>query len=80
MCATTMCTVAFVWSGSGTLTVLGKRMSDLPVDPPLASQLLRSEALHCTADMIDIVAMQGADKVFVNPKEAKGAAAMARAA
>ena len=46
----------------------------------MASLLLRSESLHCTADMIDIVAMQGADKVFVNPKDAHAAAAMARAA
>ncbi len=65
---------------SGSLTVLGKRMSDLPVDPPLASLLLRSESLHCTGDMIDIVAMQGADKIFVNPKDDLGTASMARAA
>jgi HrpA-like RNA helicase len=64
---------------SGSLTPLGHRMSALPVEPRLASLLLKSEAMACAADMIDIVAMLGGDNVFFNPKDQLARAAAARA-
>ncbi|KXS11356.1 P-loop containing nucleoside triphosphate hydrolase protein [Gonapodya prolifera JEL478] len=51
----------------GRLTDLGRQMSQLPLEPPLAKVLLMSPQYKCTADIIDLVSMLDADNVFYNP-------------
>ena len=64
---------------SGTLTRLGHRMASLPVDPMYGSLLLRAEALHCVADVIDIVAMLSSDNTLFVAKDIAEKAKAARA-
>lgn len=45
---------------------LGTRMAQLPIDPPYAKVLLAADGLHCTSEVLTIVAMLSAESVFVN--------------
>jgi len=55
---------------SGDLTVLGRRMSALPLDPPTAKALLASEKFGCVDEVVGIVAMISVgNAVFFRPKE-----------
>lgn len=52
---------------------LGTRMAQLPIDPPYAKVLLTADTLHCTSEVLTIVAMLSAESVFVNLTGAAGA-------
>ncbi|KAI9665533.1 MAG: DEAH-box ATP-dependent RNA helicase prp22 [Alyxoria varia] len=53
----------------GFLTRLGRRMSDMPMDPPLAKTLIASASLNCTVEMLTIVAMiSTGSEIFSRPR------------
>lgn len=53
----------------GALTLLGKKMVEFPLDPPLSKMLLEAEKYRCTADILTIVSMLSVPSVFYRPKD-----------
>lgn len=54
----------------GELTTLGRRMSELPVDPQLAKMIIASEKYKCSEEIITIAAMLSVNSsVFYRPKD-----------
>ena len=53
----------------GYLTLLGRRMAELPMDPGLSKALIHSMEVHCSEEMLSIVAMLSVPDVFYRPKE-----------
>jgi pre-mRNA-splicing factor ATP-dependent RNA helicase DHX16 len=65
---------------NGAVTKLGRRASELPLDPRLAKVLLTAESLGCVDEIITLVAMvQEAGTLFFAPKDKKVAAEHAKA-
>ena len=63
----------------GELTVLGRRMSSLPMDPMMARALIASEEYGCVDEVTVIVAMLSVgNAVFYRPKEKEKQADQAR--
>ncbi|KAJ3080007.1 DEAH-box RNA helicase prp16 [Quaeritorhiza haematococci] len=54
---------------TGELTPVGRKMVEFPLDPSLATMLIRSEELGCTAEIVTIVSMLSVPTVFYRPKE-----------
>ncbi|GAA5925998.1 uncharacterized protein JCM15063_005180 [Sporobolomyces koalae] len=54
----------------GLLTRLGRKMADLPIEPPLAKMLIASVDLECSEEILTIVAMLSVGgSIFYRPKE-----------
>ncbi len=56
---------------AGRLTPMGRKMIEFPLDPPLSRMLIAAEDMHCTAEMLIIVAMLsvgGMQHAFFRPK------------
>jgi ATP-dependent RNA helicase DHX8/PRP22 len=53
----------------GTLTRIGRKMAELPLEPQLAKMLLISVELRCSDEILSIVAMLNVQNVFYRPKE-----------
>lgn len=54
----------------GLLTRLGRKMADLPIEPPLAKMLIASVDLECSEEILTVVAMLSVGgSVFYRPKE-----------
>jgi ATP-dependent RNA helicase DHX8/PRP22 len=53
----------------GTLTRIGRKMAELPLEPQLAKMLLISVELKCSEEILSIVAMLNVQNVFYRPKE-----------
>ena len=54
----------------GKLTVMGRRMADFPLDPPLSKMLLFAhENGKCSTEMLVIVSMLSVPSVFFRPKD-----------
>lgn len=53
----------------GRLTTLGRKMAELPLEPPLAKVLLASVDLICSDEMITIVALLSVQGIFFRPRE-----------
>jgi ATP-dependent RNA helicase DHX8/PRP22 len=53
----------------GLLTRLGRKMADFPMEPALAKVLLASVSLHCSDEILSIVAMLNVQTVFYRPKD-----------
>lgn len=67
-------------NSEGTITKLGRRASELPLDPQLAKTLLAAEQYGCASEIITIVAMVAeAGALFFAPKDKKMAADHAKA-
>lgn len=49
----------------GNITPLGRRMAELPLDPPLARAIIASDELGCFADMCAVAGMLSSERVFV---------------
>ena len=49
------------------LTVYGKEMSQLPLDPIYANLLLQSSKYECVSEILTVVAMLSADNIFYRP-------------
>jgi pre-mRNA-splicing factor ATP-dependent RNA helicase DHX16 len=65
---------------TGAVTKLGRRASELPLDPRLSKVLLTADSLGCVDEIITLVAMiQEAGTLFFAPKDKKVAADHAKA-
>ncbi|BGP57862.1 hypothetical protein JCM8202_000460 [Rhodotorula sphaerocarpa] len=54
----------------GLLTRLGRKMADLPIEPPLAKMLIASVDLECSEEILTVVAMLSVGgSMFYRPKE-----------
>ncbi|EPE36784.1 P-loop containing nucleoside triphosphate hydrolase [Glarea lozoyensis ATCC 20868] len=53
----------------GLLTRLGRKMADFPMEPSLAKVLIAAVDLHCSDEILSIVAMISMGTVFYRPKE-----------
>ncbi|KAF8390619.1 hypothetical protein HHK36_025146 [Tetracentron sinense] len=53
----------------GSLTDLGWKMVEFPLDPPLAKMLLMGEQLDCLNEVLTIVSMLSVPSVFFRPKD-----------
>ncbi|KAG0235515.1 putative ATP-dependent RNA helicase dhr2 [Actinomortierella wolfii] len=62
----------------GDLTEMGKKMAAFPVDPPYAKVLLQSEAMECTKEAIEIIALLSVDTIFTFPSNKREEANEAR--
>ncbi|KAJ0727281.1 putative RNA helicase [Helianthus annuus] len=56
-------------SNTGSLTDLGWKMVEFPLDPPLAKMLLMGEQLECLNEVLTIVSMLSVPSVFFRPKD-----------
>jgi len=63
----------------GSMTQLGHKMSEMPLEPQLAKMLLISPEYNCSNEMLSIVALLSVPNVFMRPKEAAKAADEAKA-
>ena len=54
---------------TGSLTTLGRKMVEFPLDPPLAKMLIYSETLKCTYEILIIVSMLSVPGIFYRPKD-----------
>ena len=61
------------------LSIHGKAMASLPLDPMYANLLLKSQEMNCVAEVLTTVSLLSADNIFVQPyrEEEKQAAALA---
>lgn len=65
---------------TGTLTKLGRRMAELPLDLKLSKALLASEKYGCREEILSIISVLGESaSLFLRPKDKKVAADAARA-
>ncbi|XP_043691345.1 pre-mRNA-splicing factor ATP-dependent RNA helicase DEAH7 [Telopea speciosissima] len=53
----------------GSLTNLGWKMVEFPLDPPLAKMLLMGEQLGCLNEVLTVVSMLSVPSVFFRPKD-----------
>ncbi|KAH0449763.1 hypothetical protein IEQ34_020455 [Dendrobium chrysotoxum] len=53
----------------GSLTEIGWKMVEFPLDPPLAKMLLMGEELECLNEVLTIVSMLSVPSVFFRPKD-----------
>ncbi|MQM09485.1 hypothetical protein Taro_042358 [Colocasia esculenta] len=53
----------------GSLTEIGWKMVEFPLDPPLAKMLLMGEQLDCLNEVLTIVSMLSVPSVFFRPKD-----------
>ncbi|KAJ8132198.1 hypothetical protein O1611_g1423 [Lasiodiplodia mahajangana] len=58
----------------GLLTRLGRQIADFPIEPSLAKMLIAAGKLHCSDEILSIVAMLNLANVFYRPKEKQGQA------
>ncbi|PIA42587.1 hypothetical protein AQUCO_02000194v1 [Aquilegia coerulea] len=56
-------------SDTGSLTELGWKMIEFPLDPPLAKMLLMGEQLKCLDEVLTIVSMLSVPSVFFRPRD-----------
>ncbi|MQL78605.1 hypothetical protein Taro_011032 [Colocasia esculenta] len=56
-------------SNVGSLTEIGWKMVEFPLDPPLAKMLLMGEQLDCLNEVLTIVSMLSVPSVFLRPKD-----------
>lgn len=63
---------------TGSLTMLGAKMVEFPLDPPLSKMLLEAERCHCAAEVLTIVSMLSVPSVFYRPKDKEAEADSAR--
>ena len=54
---------------TGSLTELGRKMVEFPLDPPLSKMLIMSEQFGCTEELLTIVSMLSVPAIFFRPKD-----------
>ncbi|ORX41484.1 hypothetical protein BCR36DRAFT_180815 [Piromyces finnis] len=62
----------------GTLSELGKKMAEFPIEPTYAKVIIQSENLGCTKEIISIVSMLSVDSIFYTPQDKREEAAEAK--
>ncbi|KAI4941603.1 hypothetical protein J4E91_010634 [Alternaria rosae] len=66
-------------NSEGQVTKLGRKASELPLDPKLAKALLAADSFGCIDEMVTLVAMVSeGNTLFFAPKDKKAAADLAR--
>eukprot|EP01114_Cavostelium_apophysatum_P006983 TRINITY_DN1861_c0_g1_i4.p1 TRINITY_DN1861_c0_g1~~TRINITY_DN1861_c0_g1_i4.p1 ORF type:complete len:1192 (-),score=397.74 TRINITY_DN1861_c0_g1_i4:17-3592(-) len=63
---------------AGSLTPMGRKMVEFPLDPPLSKMLLMGEELGCSAEIATVVSMLSVPKVFFRPKGREDESDLAR--
>jgi pre-mRNA-splicing factor ATP-dependent RNA helicase DHX38/PRP16 len=53
----------------GSLTSLGRKMAEFPVDPPLSKMIITANELGCIEEVISIVSMLSVPSIFYKPKD-----------
>jgi pre-mRNA-splicing factor ATP-dependent RNA helicase DHX38/PRP16 len=53
----------------GSLTPLGRKMAEFPVDPPLSKMIITANQLGCIEEVISIVSMLSVPSIFYKPKD-----------
>lgn len=53
----------------GSLSDMGKKMVEFPLDPPLSKMLITSTKLHCSNEIITITSMLCEPEIFLRPKD-----------
>lgn len=53
----------------GSLTELGRKMVEFPLDPPLSKMLIISAELGCSSEILTIVSMLSVPSIFFRPKD-----------
>lgn len=56
----------------GHITVLGRHMAALPVEPSVARTLIAAAKLHCLPDALTVAAMLSAETIFSGNRRACG--------
>ena len=54
---------------TGSLTSMGRKMAEFPLDPPLSKMLVCSENLGCTDEIVTVVSMLSVPEVFYRPPD-----------
>ena len=54
---------------AGTLSPLGRKMAEFPLDPPLAKMLIFAERLRCGAEVLTVVSCLSVPALFFRPKD-----------
>jgi pre-mRNA-splicing factor ATP-dependent RNA helicase DHX38/PRP16 len=54
---------------TGTLTTVGRKMVEFPLDPALAKMLIFSDQLGCTSEIAIVVSMLSVPGIFFRPKD-----------
>jgi len=54
---------------NGSLTRIGRRMIEFPLDPPLSKMLSHADELGCTNEILTVVSMLSVPTVFYRPKD-----------
>lgn len=62
----------------GNLTILGQKMSEFPVDPPLSKMIIIANDLGCLDEVVTIVSMLSVPSIFYKPKDRMQEAEAAR--
>jgi len=62
----------------GTLSELGKKMAEFPIEPTYAKVMIQSEKLGCTKEILSIVSMLSVDSIFYTPQDKREEAAEAK--
>ncbi|KAL6598776.1 P-loop containing nucleoside triphosphate hydrolase protein [Neocallimastix sp. 'constans'] len=62
----------------GTLSELGKKMAEFPIEPTYAKVIIQSEKLGCTKEILSIVSMLSVDSIFYTPQDKREEAAEAK--
>lgn len=55
----------------GNMTKIGHLIAEFPLDPQLATMLVKSPKYHCSNEMLSIVGMLSVPTVFMRPPEAR---------
>lgn len=63
----------------GLLTRLGRKMAEFPLEPSLSKMLIISNDLHCSDEILTIVAMLSVENPFYRPKDKAAQADMKKA-
>ncbi len=63
----------------GLLTLLGRRMAEFPMEPPLSKILIQSVELGCSDEVLTVTAMLSVQNIWYRPKEKQAQADQKRA-
>jgi ATP-dependent RNA helicase DHX8/PRP22 len=63
----------------GLLTLLGRRMAEFPMEPPLSKILIQSVELGCSDEVLSVTSMLSVQNIWYRPKEKQAQADQKRA-